>query len=99
MLQQSTSLNVTDLLENHLAHDANANWYCAPEIPAKKLKNALLRYADNVPAADILALGDGTVFGSGDSCQYLLQWYQRGQILGSIIEHCRWQETGGLARV
>jgi hypothetical protein len=59
-----TDLPVEQLLDNHLAHNVDASWYRAPDIPAKKLRNALGKYAGNVPAASVLALGDGTAFGS-----------------------------------
>ena len=58
------SLNVESPLDNHLAHDADASWYRTPEIPAKKLQNAIGKYASSAPVASVLALGDGTVFGS-----------------------------------
>ena len=57
-----TSPSVLSLLDSHLPQDADAAWYRAPTIPAKKLKNAIGKYACNVPEDSVLALGDGTVF-------------------------------------
>lgn len=59
-----TSPSVPSLLDSHLPQDADAAWYRAPAIPAKKLKNAIGKYACNVCEENVLALGDGTVFGS-----------------------------------
>ncbi len=64
MSRSPASLSVERLLDDHLAHDADASWYRAPDIPTKKLQNALGKYASSASAASVLALGDGTVFGS-----------------------------------
>lgn len=56
--------SISSLLDIHLGHDSNAGWYRVPEIPPKKLKNAIKTYGGEIPHEAIVALGDGTVFGS-----------------------------------
>ncbi len=56
--------SVPALLTKHLPHAPDAGWYLQNEIPAKKLKNAIRTYAGDVAPDSVLALGDGTVFGS-----------------------------------
>ena len=56
--------NIEDLLNTFLPHDEKKAWYRAPNIPPKKQNNALSRYASLEEDENILALGDGTVFGS-----------------------------------
>lgn len=55
---------IRSLLDSLLPEDNDAAWYRAPAIPAKKLKNAIDKYAAEVSEDRVLALGDGTVFGS-----------------------------------
>ncbi len=59
-----TTQSISDLLDCHLPQEDNVSWYRAREIPEKKLKNALGGYASDATKASVLALGDGTVFGS-----------------------------------
>ena len=40
------------------------DWYFAPHIPSKKVTNARTKYATHISESDILAIVDGTVFGS-----------------------------------
>jgi len=53
-----------DLLDQYLPHRPQDHWYRGNEIPEKKLQNAIYKYADDVFLPNVLALGDGTVFGS-----------------------------------
>jgi hypothetical protein len=64
MTRPVAPLHIERSLDDHLPHDADGGWYRAPEIPAAKLSKAIGKYAEGVPAASVLALGDGTVFGS-----------------------------------
>jgi len=64
MYELRAQLDVAYLLNNHLPHSADSAWFLAPHIPDKKLQNALGKYARNADTDSILALGDGTVFGS-----------------------------------
>ncbi len=64
MNRLAASPGVACLLDTHLAHESDAAWYRAPAIPEKKLRNAIGKYACHVPPESVLALGDGTVFGS-----------------------------------
>ncbi len=64
MTESLASSNVSFFLDSYLSHDADAAWYRKPDIPAKKLKNAVAKYGNNVPSDSVLALGDGTIFGS-----------------------------------
>lgn len=52
------------LLNAHLTHDVDAGWYCDAGIPPKKLSKAIRAYGGDVRPEYVLALGDGTVFGS-----------------------------------
>lgn len=60
----TTSSRIPSLLDAHLPHDADGAWYRAPAIPAKKLSNAIGQYAGDASQTSVLALADGTVFGS-----------------------------------
>jgi len=63
----STSLQphrVIALLNDHLPHDGDAAWYVGTGIPAKKLRKAIRAYGGGIDPEDVLALADGTVFGS-----------------------------------
>ena len=53
------------LLNHLMPHDAASKWYRPPEIPDKKVANAISAYADGVEDIDALGLADDTVFGSG----------------------------------
>ena len=59
-----TVSSILPLLDAHLPANDDAAWYRRPAIPAKKLTNAIRKYACDVPEDRVLALGDGTVFGS-----------------------------------
>ena len=54
------------LLARVVPNDPQNQWYCSPNIPQKKLDRALRRYGSGVKADDVLALLDGTVFGSAE---------------------------------
>lgn len=64
MNEPLTASAVHQLLNAYLKPAPDAAWYRAPDIPAKKLKNAIGKYAAGVNETSALALGDGTVFGS-----------------------------------
>lgn len=64
MTGQPFSPSISSLLDIHLGHDSNAGWYRGPGIPPKKLKNAIKTYGGEISQETVLALGDGTVFGS-----------------------------------
>ena len=55
---------VIELLNEHLPHDGDAAWYVGSGIPQKKLRKAIKAYGAGVDAESVLALADGTVFGS-----------------------------------
>ena len=58
---------LTRLLTEMTPHDPNNRWYLHPQIPQDKLDGAMKNYAAGLKRDDVLALGDGTVFGSGES--------------------------------
>lgn len=55
------------LLDELLPSKPTQNWYRQPQIPSKKLKNAISAYAPEIGADEVLFLGDTTVFGSAKS--------------------------------
>jgi hypothetical protein len=55
------------LLDELLPAKTTQNWYRHPQIPEKKLKNAIAKYASEVEPDEVLFLGDTTVFGSAKS--------------------------------
>jgi len=58
------AVQLGELLDKLLPHDPDNHWYQAPDIPPKKLANAIRKYGGEVAAENVLALGDGTAFGS-----------------------------------
>lgn len=52
------------LLDRFLPHRPDKLWFRRPNIPPKKLNNAISSYAPAVSADEVLALGDATIFGS-----------------------------------
>jgi len=69
-------------------HDPQNQWYCSPDIPQKKLDRAIRKYASGVKFEDVLALLDGTVFGSA----------QMGVLLTTQGVHYRRSGKGGAVR-
>jgi hypothetical protein len=55
------------LLTELTPHDPKNKWYLHPQIPQDKLDGAIKKYGAGLKRDDILALGDGTVFGSAES--------------------------------
>jgi len=55
------------LLAELTPHDPKNGWYLQPQIPSDKLLKATTKYGAGLKMEDILALGDSTVFGSGES--------------------------------
>ncbi len=64
MTEMPESQNISTLLSIHLSDQGDDCWYGDAAIPAKKLKNALKIYGGETANEDVLALCDGTVFGS-----------------------------------
>lgn len=65
MSDSLSSNQVVQALNVYLRHHPEGAWYRSEEIPPTKLKNAILKYAKGVSPSSVLALADGTVFGSG----------------------------------
>jgi len=55
------------LLDELLPSKPKQSWYRQPQIPPKKLNNAISEYAPEIGADEVLFLGDTTVFGSAKS--------------------------------
>jgi hypothetical protein len=55
------------LLDELLPSKPKQSWYRQPQIPPKKLNNAISEYASEIKADDVLFLGDNTVLGSAKS--------------------------------
>ena len=55
------------LLTELTPHDPKNKWYLHPQIPQDKLDGAIKKYGAGLKRDDVLALGDGTVFGSAES--------------------------------
>jgi hypothetical protein len=55
------------LLAELTPHYPKNKWYLHPEIPQDKLDGAMKNYAAGLKREDVLALGDGTLFGSAES--------------------------------
>jgi hypothetical protein len=53
-----------DLVRTYLPHSPQLGLYLAPDIPPEKLRGALGDYAKGVPADEVVALYDATLFGS-----------------------------------
>ena len=52
------------LIVEYIPHDPNLGLYVAPDIPFKKLHNAIEDYAKNVRRKEVIALYDATLMGS-----------------------------------
>jgi hypothetical protein len=79
------------LLARVVPHDPQNQWYCSPNIPQKKLDRAVRKYGSGIKADDVLALLDGTVFGSAEMGLLLTMegiWYRRSGKGGAV----RWSE-------
>lgn len=79
------------LLAGVVPHDQQNQWYCSPNIPQKKLDRAIRKYGSGVKADDVLALLDGTVFGSAEMGFLATMegiWYTRSGKGGAV----RWSE-------
>lgn len=55
------------LIARMTPHDPKNRWYCRPDIPQNKLDRAIRKYGSGLRHQDVLALGDSTMFGSGES--------------------------------
>jgi hypothetical protein len=55
------------LLAELTPHDAKNKWYLYPQIPQDKLDKAMKNYGAGLKRDSVLALGDGTLFGSTES--------------------------------
>jgi hypothetical protein len=55
------------LLAELTPHDPKNKWHLYPHIPQDKLDGAMMKYCVDLKRDNVLALGDGTVFGSGES--------------------------------
>jgi hypothetical protein len=79
------------LLAGVAPHDPQNQWYCSPNIPQKKLDRAIRKYGSGLKSDDVLALLDGTVFGSAEMGLLLTTegiWYRRSGKGGAV----RWSE-------
>jgi len=79
------------LLARVVPHDPQNQWYCSPNIPQKKLDRAIRKYGSGLKSDDVLALLDGTVFGSAEIGVLLTTegiWYRRSGKSGAV----RWSE-------
>jgi hypothetical protein len=56
---------IEEIVDVYRSQIHDSRLYFRPDIPAKKLKNALAGYAKGVAADDVLVLADDTVMGSG----------------------------------
>jgi hypothetical protein len=55
------------LLAELTPHDLKNKWYLHPQIPQDKLDGAIKKYGAGLKRDSVLALGDGTLFGSAES--------------------------------
>ena len=75
------------LLAGVVPHGPQNQWYCSPNIPQKKLDRAIRKYGSGVKADDVLALLDGTVFGSAEMGFLVTMegiWYRRSGKGGAV---------------
>jgi hypothetical protein len=64
-------MTVADLIRDRLPHAPQMGLYVAPDVPAKKLRNAISDYAADLEQADVLALYDATLSGTaGDGALF-----------------------------
>ena len=55
---------VKQIVRDYSARIKDSHIFFQPDIPQKKLRNALISYAEGVQEQDVLVLVDNTVFGS-----------------------------------
>jgi hypothetical protein len=55
---------VAEIIRNYASKFTETKLFFSPEIPPKKLKNAIKAYAAGVPEKEVLVLSDSTLFGS-----------------------------------
>lgn len=64
-----TTEEALSLLKKHVhamvPQNTSFDFYIKPNIPAKKLKNAIAEYGENIQEDDVIGLLDGTFWGSG----------------------------------
>jgi len=58
-------MTIADLVRERLPHAPQMGLYVAPNVPTSKVQNALSDYAGDVDRADVLALYDATLSGTG----------------------------------
>lgn len=58
-------MTIVDLIRDRLPHAPQMGLYVTPDLPQAKVRNALSDYATAVEAADVLALYDATLSGTG----------------------------------
>jgi hypothetical protein len=58
-------MTTEDLIRERLPHAPQMGLYVVPDLPAGPLRNALSDYADDVDRAEVLALYDATLSGTG----------------------------------
>jgi len=56
--------SLVSLMDKYLPNMPDEHWYRQPDIPPKKLKNAISTYANSITPEQVLGLADGTLFGS-----------------------------------
>ena len=56
---------IADLIRERLPHAPQMGLYVTPDLPEKKVRAALSDYATAVEAAEVLALYDATLTGTG----------------------------------
>lgn len=76
------------LIDKLLPADSAAGWYRLPDIPEKKIANALAKYAKDVKGEEAIGLSDETVFGSAKEGFVIASggiWYNRGGYFGQFL--------------
>ncbi len=64
-------MSITDLIQDRLPHAPQLGLYVAPDVPTKKLRNAISDYAPELEHTDVLALYDATLSGTaGDGALF-----------------------------
>jgi hypothetical protein len=58
-------MTIADLIRERLPHAPQMGLYVTPDVPEKKVRNALSDYATAVDATEVLALYDATLSGTG----------------------------------
>lgn len=101
----SAAMTLAEAMRNHsISKCAMDRIYIAPNIPLKKLHNALDSYGDHLKPSDVVVLLDDTIFGSGKDG--LLVTESHLLVKEAFQPHCSWgldgivlSESGGKLHV